>query len=494
MTSPPAARRPSLASDSLYNGLSFAVRAVGTVVCMAWVARGLGPEDQGRFGFAHWAGAMLAQLSLLGLAPATTRFVARALGADRPGEAAAVVAITGRWLLRCLTLAVPLAVLAAAVFGGDLRFALVLAALYPLTLSTYLWRIALAWGLRRFDVALKGHLVFFGLLLPGFALGLASSRPVLGVLVATIVARAGHLAVVWAWTRSLPPPEPVPAPLRREVRSYAWDMAAVAVVGALLWDRSELVLLKAWAPWHDVGLYTAAFGISALVIRVPAVLAIVLVPFVAELQGAARHSAVGDAFARGARLLTLALAAPTVVAAVAAPALVDVLYGAEYAGAVRPAQILLLPLALGGFGGAASKTMVGAGEARLLLRIESVATVAKFALVAALVPGLGAVGAAVGCAVGQAGSLLGAGVLAGRRFDAPLRGGWTRQLLVVATAAACAAAAGAVSGPSWATLAAQIAAGGLGWLVAASALRPLATGDVGERWSMLQRFERSHRP
>ncbi len=62
MTAPETGRR-SLASDSLYNGLSFTLRAVFTVVGMAWVARALGPENQGRFGFAHWAGAVLAQVS-----------------------------------------------------------------------------------------------------------------------------------------------------------------------------------------------------------------------------------------------------------------------------------------------------------------------------------------------------------------------------------------------------------------------------------------------
>jgi O-antigen/teichoic acid export membrane protein len=482
------AGRRSLASDSLYNALSFSVRAVFTVVGMAWVARALGPENQGRFGFAHWAGAILAQLTLLGLAPTTTRFVARALGGDRPREAAAVVSMTGRWLLQALAVAVPAALIAAFVFGAELRDALLLAALYPLTMSTYLWRIAVAWGVRRFDVALRGHLVFFAVLLPGFWLGLNYEHPVLGVLVATLVARAAHAGVVWMWTRVLPPRAPVAPELRVEVRSYAWDMAAVALVTALLWERSELVILKAWAPWHDVGLYTAAFGLSALVIRVPSMLAVVLMPFVAELQGADKHTEIGEAFARGARLLTLGLAGPTVVAAVAAPALVEVVYGAEYAGAVAPLRILLLPLALGGFGGAASKTMIGAGAARLLLAIESGAVFLKFAVAAALVPALGAVGAAIGCSVGQALALLVAGLMAGRRFGRPAQRGWPRQIAVVLIAAGAASAV-AFEGPAAAVLGAQVAAGGAGWIGSALLLRPLMAEDSGARWTILQRFE-----
>ena len=499
-------RSPSLSSDSLFNGLSFAVRAVFTVVGMAWVARELGPENQGRFGFAHWGGSILAQVTLLGLAPTTTRYVARALGGARPAEAAAVVALTGRWLLQALAVAVPLALLAAALFGADLRSALLLAALMPLPMSTYLWRISLAWGLRRFDVAFKGHLVFFAVLLPGFWLGLQAPEPVLGVLLATLFARSVHAGAVWAWTRTLPAPEAPRPAFTADLRRYAWDMTGVTLVGALLWERSELAVLKAWAPWHDVGLYTAAFGLSALVIRVPSVLAVVLVPFVAELQGAQKHAAVGQAFARGARLLSLALAGPTLVAAVTAPALVQVVYGDDYRGAVGPLQILLLPLALGGLGGAASKTLVGTGEARPLLRIEAVAVVVKLGLCLLLVPSMGALGAAIGCAVGQAGALLGAGISAAVRFAAPIREGWGRQVLVASMAAGSAAAVGAVAaavgnpsvdvGPlaPQALLALQIGAGALGWLGGAALLRPLATGDVGQRWPLLQRFERPHRP
>jgi O-antigen/teichoic acid export membrane protein len=480
--------RSSLATDSVYNGLGFLVRASLTVLGMAWVARVLGPEDQGRFGFAHWAGTIAAQAALVGLTPATMRFVAHALGGGREGEAAGVVALTRARLVRHLAIVTPLALLGGLAFGGDLRWPLVLAALYPLTLATYQWRVAVAWGLRRFDIAFRGHLVFFAVLLPGFGVALACPHPVLGVLLATVVARAVHAASVWRWTDLLPPAEPLAPALRDEVHRYAWQMAAVALTGALLWERSELAVLKAWAPWADVGIYTAAFGLSALVINVPSVLAVVLVPFVAGLQGAERGGAVGEAFGRGARLLTLALAGPTAVATVAAPALVEVVYGADYAAAAAPLQVLLLPLVLGGFGGAGSKTMIGSGDARLLFRIEASAVVLKLALALALVPTLGAMGAAIGCAFGQGAALLGAGVAAGLRFGSPRRR-WPRQAAVVAAAALGAGVGGLVEGSSAAVLAAQIGGGAAGWIGAAALLRPLFRGDAGERGALFRAFE-----
>lgn len=488
MPDPAPGRRTSLASDSVYNALSFVLRAFGTVAGMAWVARVLGPELQGKFGFAHWAGSALAQVTLLGLAPTTARFLARALGADDPGRGAGIVRTTGRWLLVQIAVAVPVAVLCAHLWGGELRIALMVAALYPLFMSTYLWRVAVAWGLRRFDVDLMGHVVFFAVLLPGFWLGLNSEHRVVGVLLATLVARGAHLGAVWWWTRHLEAPAEVAPVERKEVRSYAWDMAAVTLVTALLWERSELIVLKAYAPWSDLGLYTAAYGISALVIRVPSILATVLIPFVAELQGQERHAAVGEAFGRGARLLTLALAGPTMVACLAAPSLVHVVYGEDYAGAVVPLQILLLPLLFGGFGGAASKTMIGGGAARLLLKVESVGLLAKLGLALLLVPQFGAAGAAMACAVGQGGSLAGAGIVAGRRFGA-VGGGWEPQIVIIAACAGAAWAASTIDAAPLLMLAMQVGAGAVAWIGGAVLLRPLKPGDTPTRWAVLGRLE-----
>ena len=83
------------------------------MVAMAWIARSLGPENQGRFGFVHWLAAMVAQASVWGLGVTSTRFVAASLGDRDPHAAAETVRLTTRWLLITL-----LAVGGAAVRGG----------------------------------------------------------------------------------------------------------------------------------------------------------------------------------------------------------------------------------------------------------------------------------------------------------------------------------------------------------------------------------------
>lgn len=489
-------RRPSLAADSFFNGLSFVVRVLGTLLTLAWVARGLGPEGQGRFGFVNWLAATGAQVALWGLGPAATRFVARAFGASKPAEARAAVEVAQRWAVASVAVAAGVALPLVLAFGGELRDLLLVGIGFGAIIAAYQFRIGVAWGLRRFDLAFRGHLLFFAVLLPGIALGLRAGEPVMGVLLGFVAARLVHAVAMGLWTRGAllkgepGPPVADPGALRGEVRGYAVQMAGVAICAALLWDRVELGFLKVWTDFAEMGLYTAAFGVSVLVVRVPGVLALVLVPLVAGLDGAGSPERIGLQLRRAARALVLLLSGPTAVALAAAPALVAVMYGPEYREAAPLLQILLVPLLLGGYGAAGAKTLIGSGHQAALLRVAVAAVVLKLVLCLALVPVFGVVGAAVACAVAQGGALFAEGKVAQARFhvDAPER--WLRQGGVVLAAFAGAAAVGALiplapGAPALGLLALQVGVGGVAWVGSALLLKPLGGEDARRLASFL---------
>ncbi|MEE2827946.1 MAG: polysaccharide biosynthesis C-terminal domain-containing protein [Myxococcota bacterium] len=486
--------RRSLASDTAYNTASFVIRMVGVIIALAWVARSLGPEGQGRFGFVHWLAAILGQLVLWGLGVAATRFVARSLGASNPVAARAVVDLTTRWLTRTIAAFSFLAVPAIWSFGGELRIALFAALPLLIAVALYQWRIGVAWGLRRFDIALVGHLVFFTLLLPMLGFGLSMSEPVVGALLSFATARAVHCAVVWWWTeRALDQllseaglerrtPESFPQ-LAPTIRSYALQMAVVAFFGAVLWERSELPFLKVSSDYEQIGLYTAAFAIAVLFLRVPGVLAQVVLPVVSEMEGArAGPEVIGDTFARAARLLTLLVASPIVLLWVGAADVVHFLYGTEYAGSVVLLRILLLPLLLTGLGAAGSKTLVGGGQHHRLVRITANAAAVKLLLCLALVPELGALGAAVAVAVAFSGGLIAVAWVATGSFptpDLPPTARWTRQAAVALTAGSCGWLACFLVDPELSVfrLLTLGVGGALGMLIAARIMQPLTHAD-----------------
>ncbi len=490
-----AAVKPhSLASDTLWNVLSFAVRTVGTLLALAWVARALGPEGQGRFGFAAGLAALVGQVAVWGLGVAMTRFVARGVAAGRPGEARSSVSLADRWLGRSTLVLLAVGIPLAWLLGEDLRGPLVVAVLYAGVIVLWIARTGVAQGLHRFDVVFWGDLFYYALLLASLAPALGSSRPVLWTLVAFLATRAAQVALLWWWTegilRGLGGNElssDQSVALSSELRSYAAHLAVIALFGAVLWDRSELVLLKSTETYEALGFYTAALAISMLVVRVPGVLGHVILPAVASMQGVGADSQeVGRVLRRGSRLLSLALVGPVCVLLASTPAWVEVLYGASYRPSQQLLGVLLVPLLLGGVGAAGAKTLVGGGGQKTLLRVTAWTAAGKVWLCVLLIPQGGVLGAALGCTDAQGVAFAVEAWCAARRFEVVggrVEGRWKQQAGVAALAGVATLAVGLLAGGPHGGLGTpmllllQLSAGLVALLAAMRWLRPLPLED-----------------
>lgn len=381
------------------------------VVAMAWIARSLGPENQGRFGFVHWLAAIVAQASVWGLGVTSTRFVAASLGDGDPRTAAEAVRLTTRWLLITLLAVGCVAAGTAWLFGGELRVPLLAAVPMVLTISLYQWRLGVAWGLRRFDIALVGYLVFFTALFSLLPFALSHPDPIAALVLAFATARGLHLALIWRWTHralrqlvadsaSSPDRTKKFDGLAPSMLRYARQMFVVALFGALLWERTSLPFLKITADFEQIGFYTAAFGVSVLFLRVPGMLAQVLLPVVAELEGSgASPEVLGTMFRRAAKILSVLIIPPVVLLWLGAPWVIELMFGAEYQESTRLLRILLIPLLFAGPGAAGAKTLIGAGQQVRLVKIVAATASLKLLLCGILIPLFGATGAAVSVAI-----------------------------------------------------------------------------------------------
>ena len=407
--------------------MSFVVRGVGSVVAMALVARELGPDLQGRFGYAHWLGAIGAQMALWGLGIASTRFVARALGAGDPQAADEAVRLAQAWLIRILACVFPLGLLASWSLGGELRDPLLVAMVMLVSVTLFQWRLGVAMGIRRYDIAFVGYLLFYALLFAGLSVSLTSTRPVVDTMAVFALGRGLHAVLVWRWTaqalRALceQAPQRTPTPgyttshLRRGMGRYTTQMAIIAFFGALLWERTALPFLKASGDYIDVGLYIAAFSLTAMVQRVPGALAQVMVPAVAELEGAGgKQEVIARLWRRSALLLTALIIPMVLVLFALAPWVVDLLYGSEFERSTGVLRVLLLPLLVSGAAAASAKTLVGVGQQHRLLVIAANAAAAKMLLFMVLIPRWGILGAAWAVAISFTGAFV-AETVAARR-------------------------------------------------------------------------------
>ncbi len=460
---------------------------------LAWVAKALGPELQGRFGYVHWIAIILGQVAVWGLGIAMTRFVAREVGGGRPGQARAAVRTAWIWLRATLVALLVLGLPAALIFGAELRLALVISIPYAAAIAGCAFVIGICHGLRRFDVVFIADAVYYVLLLIGIAFGLGADDPVVGVLLAFAGARVLNLLLLWSQAAplitALGPKGAVPAgPLKWELRHYAVQMAMLTLLGALLWERTELLFLKPTASYEQIGWFTAAVGLSILVTRVPGVLGQVMLPLVAGMHGAdAPREEIGLAFRRGARLLSLLVIGPVCVAIASGPAIVQVLLADEYKPAGDLFRVLLVPMVLSGVGVMGAKTLIGAGGQRSLVWLTSWMASVKLWLCLWLVPRYGAMGAACAVALAQTVGLALEGALAAHRYPAaaaaePSR--WFEQAGVGAWAAAGTLAAGwLIGGEARGTdpqlaLAFQFLGGAAGMAAAAMLYRPIPAGDA----------------
>jgi O-antigen/teichoic acid export membrane protein len=202
-------------------------------------------------------------------------------------------------------------------------------------------------------------------------------------------------AVVWLAVcarRTWGPIRPaIEQPLVRELIPAALPFAGAAAVAVIL-TYFDLVLVGLWMGTADAGVYGAAYRILWL----PTML--VTAYLTALRPSVARRAMAGP----GSPLSLIGPSAPAVVvvgilAAAAgillAPTLVDVLYGAQYRGAVDPLRLLLLSFALLVVSRHFRLVLVASGRQATDLRIMSAAAALNVALNLDLIPLVGLIGA-----------------------------------------------------------------------------------------------------
>jgi O-antigen/teichoic acid export membrane protein len=288
---------------------------------------------------------------------------------------------------------------------------------------------------------------------------------------AAVAVLAGSGLVGVAWSQAL---SPLPALAvgglllaRRRAPLAGADAGSVAVLRSaaplaangglqILSPRVEFLVLSALAGDRETGIFLAALRVFEFLGMVPNAVAQGAMPALTReaLRG-------GDAVRRRTAGTMAFVAAPAAVGlALVATSVVALLYGSEYAAAGAPLLVLaagLLPLFMNAL---VSWAIVARGHAAWLPRLTALRVVAAAALAFALVPRLGAVGAAVGLAAAEW-LLLALGWLACRRASFPVAVlrpvGWAL--------AACVPMALAVSGVRG-SLALAVPVGGLSWAAA----------------------------
>ncbi len=399
MTLARVARRPLLMTLASSGAIQMLSILTGVVL-----ARALGPEQRGELGIIVLWPSVIAAVVVLGLPDAVSVLTAaRVISLT----AAVRVALPLIVVLASVGVAFATAVVLTLTAGApqEVRSAAIAYVVFiPLNMITLTLVGALAGG-HRFGAVNTIRVSVIGVAAVGLPILAASGGLSVGTAVGTYIA-ANVVALVLSvvTVRRLISASPLDGgfrPITRRLVGYG-IRAHAGVVAGLIGERLDQLLISALLLPRQYGLYLAAVAMSTGTSIVSTSISTVLVPTVAA-ESPGKRLALVRRYLLVTAILTGAIAAGT---ALAAPALLTIVFGAAFADAVVPAQVLLIatvPLAL-------SRALAGASRAAGMpwaaSRAEWLGLVLAVPAYAVALPTAGLVGVALASVVGYSGSML----------------------------------------------------------------------------------------
>jgi O-antigen/teichoic acid export membrane protein len=385
-------------SGGAWTALTLLLPQVNTLVTSVVAARFLGPTTMGRQSYIAFAEAALIVIVAGGLPIALARYVAEMLGSGKRTGVRSLV----RWVFRLQMVGATLGggvLVAIALQGARPRAAWLLAGVCVALSSLQSVPSAVLMGLQRWRTAS----------VVGLTTGVVGTAATIGVLAAgtgivgMFAVEVGISALNLAWTGLLARhglDEEAPTPgscgdLLRMTMTYAAYTTATSVLALVVWRRSEFFFLERYSSDAEIAMYSIAFSTVSALGQIPQAAALVFAPAIATLLGAQEHDRISAAFGRGLRLLAT-VSLPVACGAIAlGPAVLRLAYGDNYIGAGPVLRVLMAAYPAVPLLAMAGALLHGLGVVRVVVATDLLAAIINIALDVALIPTLGATGAAM---------------------------------------------------------------------------------------------------
>jgi O-antigen/teichoic acid export membrane protein len=405
-------KRESIRKHTLISAACMAFSNVANLVTGYLLATHLGPAGFGRVSFVLATTVLLSFLGKLGLDAAIPYFYGRY--SESPAQRRALVSYS-----LCATTATAIALATGVYAAGPWLGSLIEISGFAADKGFY---IALLPALCILSVASgvltaqdRSHVraVVFHVVLPAAFLGLVAYwtaqdgdyRTMLGSRAASF-GLAGVTALVLVYWK-LPPRAGRSRPRLEDIREWQAYGAKLILASGLVYlaEHLDVVMLAGYADERTIGVYAAAARVAIIVLIGGNALALVLAPRIARLQREGR----GDALREELRSVMPWLAVAAALVAGALIALyrpVVVLIGTEYSAMRVPLIVLSVAYLFGALSVVGGTVLTMTGHASAELRIAASAAVVNLVGNLALIPVLGASGAAIATAASFAVALV----------------------------------------------------------------------------------------
>jgi O-antigen/teichoic acid export membrane protein len=472
----------TIAKNSFWYGLEMVFGVVSALLSSILVARVIGPTRLGYFNYVVWMTNVTNAVGGFGLPMTVRKYMAERLNAGQPGVARSIYRFALRAQMLIAASVVALGVLLVYT-SGDLEYRTI-SILLVLNLAPRMIGLvpsqannAAEMMKRNTTPSLCGGTVTVVLTLYSLWAGWGLLGVAWSSLIGSVLETVWKVRTVALWLNRAPAEE-MPRELRRRMLSYSGQGFTLMILNILVWDRSDLFILKKIHPdIRQVAFFSVAFNLTERVMMFPNAFGNSLgVTMMAQYgRGQERVLKMAVLGAKYAFMIALPLLAG--MACVSGP-LVNLLYGADYLPLIPVltiAALLAIPKALIAPPTALLQTTENQGY---LIWIGCICGALDIALDFALIPRYGAVGAAIANGTAQTAAALALWWRVYRLFGSDLDLRVFGRIAVSGLGMAAAAWWVAHQLPGYAGMAAAILAGAAIWL---ALLRLTAALDASDR-------------
>jgi O-antigen/teichoic acid export membrane protein len=390
--------------NSFWYGLETVIETLVFFGTSVAVARYLGPTKLGYFSYINFFVMVVNRTSGTGLATATRKYMSEFLGQDQPGIARAIYHFAYRYQLIGSVVITALG-LAGVLLFGDPSYHL-MASLLILSIIPGMMSWVPAQANQAFEDVSKNTISAFGFIFTNALITVLTIRfhwDLVGIASALLAGRT-----VEAIARTIPlhlslrriPVDTLPEELKKRIRRFCLEAIGIQILTSVVWDRSEMLFLRAFSSLQEIAFYSISFGLANNLLLIPRTFG--GATGITLMVESARDPRRIDSIVKNACRYLFLVAFPVHLgAAVLMRETVALVYGPRYAPAV-PVLIVATLLAIPRAFGDIPDTLLRAFDRQgLILKWMIITGILNMALDAALIPHYGAVGAAWGNGLAQ---------------------------------------------------------------------------------------------
>jgi O-antigen/teichoic acid export membrane protein len=390
---------PNFARNTLLGALSGAAVTLSGFVGSAIAARLLGPDDLGVVAYVIWCVTVAIAVATMGSDVVQQRYIPNLRAAGRNDE---VDGLVGTITRLSLVVAVAVGVVLFAYLDGAGSGALVgLSSQAQIVVIV----VALTWfgcwrmsdlylfnlrGEQRFDKLARISTVSALFRVTTTVVG-AWLFGIPGALAGNIAGTFLPASRVFPQLRKKPR---VARELRRELLGFTMVSWTIAVIGNLVFGRTQIIFLEHYTTIGAVGLFAVALTVAEIAAQLPQLLLSALLPRFSEQSGQGAHDHMMRLYRTMTALMAMLMLPLCLGLAAITPALIPLVFGADFADAAPVASILLIALAFSSLGGTTLQLILSLGKTRILLVSNAVGLAGVILLGFGLIPDYGLMGAA----------------------------------------------------------------------------------------------------